>query len=132
MSEHWLWPFEDDRLLSVHPDFTAEIKTDKWLTENSTLRRGCGGVGIMWIKTIHATPITSITSDRICGIHLKLPQSGGINLTIFGVYLPCSETGMEHYSEYLIELERVISEQQHHGPVVIMGNFNAHLGTLGV
>ena len=90
-----------------------------------------GGVGIIWRKTIHATPITSITSDRICGIHLKLPQSGGINLTVFGVYLPCSDTGMEHYSEYLIELEQVISEQQHHGPVVIMGNFNAHLGTLG-
>ena len=84
----------------------------------------------MWRKTIHATPITSITSDRICGIHLKLPQSGGINLFVFGVYLPCSYTGMEHYSEYLIELERTISEQQHHGPVVIMGDFNAHLGTL--
>ena len=85
----------------------------------------------MWKKTINATPITSIASDRICGIHLKLPQCGGINLTVFGVYLPCLETGMEHYSEHLIELEQVISEQQHHGPIIIMGDFNAHLGTLG-
>ena len=38
---------------------------------------------------------------------------------------------MERYSEHLIELERVISEHQHYGPVVIMGDFNAHLGTLG-
>ena len=131
VSEHWLWPFEADRLLSVHPAFTAEVKTDNRLTEDSTLRRGCGGVGIMWKKTIDATPITSINSDRICGIHVKLPQSGGTNLSVISVYLPCSDTGMEHYSEHLIELERVISEQQRHGPIIIMGDFNAHLGTLG-
>ena len=65
----------------------------------------------MWRKTIDATPIASIGSDRICGMQVKLPQSGGINLTIFGVYLPCSGAGMEHYSEHFTELERVISEQ---------------------
>jgi hypothetical protein len=39
--------------------------------------------------------------------------------------------GMERYTEHLIELERVISEHQNYGPVVIMGDFNAHLGVLG-
>ena len=46
VSEHWLWPFEADRLRNIHPAFTAEIKIDERLTENSTLRRGCGGGGI--------------------------------------------------------------------------------------
>ena len=50
---------------------------------------------------------------------------------IIGVYLPCSDMGMERYTEHLIELERVVSEHQHSGPVVIMGDFNAHLGVLG-
>ena len=39
--------------------------------------------------------------------------------------------GMECYSEHLIELEWVVSEHQPHGPVIVMGDFNAHLGTLG-
>lgn len=38
---------------------------------------------------------------------------------------------MECNSEHLIELERVISEHQQYGPVIIMGDYNAHLGTLG-
>ena len=50
---------------------------------------------------------------------------------IIAVYLPGSDMGMECYSEHVIELERVVSEHQPHGPVIVMGDFNAHLGTLG-
>ena len=50
VSEHWLWPFEVDCLCSVHPAFSAEVKTDERLTENSTLRRGCGGVGFSYVE----------------------------------------------------------------------------------
>ena len=39
--------------------------------------------------------------------------------------------GMECYSEHLIELEQLVSEHQPHGPVIVMGDFSAHLGTLG-
>ena len=46
-------------------------------------------------------------------------------------YLPCSDMDMECYSEHLIELEQVVSEHQPHGPVIVMGDFNAHLGTQG-
>ena len=53
------------------------------------------------------------------------------DITIIAMYLPCSDMGMECYSEHLIELEWVVSEHQPHGPVIIMGDFNAHLGTLG-
>ena len=41
---------------------------------------------------------------------MKSPQSGESDLTVIGVYLPYSDSGMECYSEHLIELERVISE----------------------
>ena len=62
---------------------------------------------------------------------MRSPQSGESDFTVIGVYLPCSDTGMECYSEHLIELESVISEHQHYSPVIIMGDFNAHLGTIG-
>ena len=47
---------------------------------------------------------------------------------IIGIYLPCLDLGVELYHESLIELERVISESEHWGPVIIAGDFNAHLG----
>jgi hypothetical protein len=102
VSEHWLWPFEADRLRNIHPAFTAEISNER-LTENSTLRRGCGGVGLMWRKEINATPISSISSDRICGLRVKSPHPGAADITIIGVYLPCSDTGVECYTEHLRE-----------------------------
>ena len=118
VSEHWLWPFEADRLCNIHPAFMAEVKIDERLTENSTLKNDCGGVGLMWRKDMNVTPISLISSDRICGLCVKSPQPGAVDITIIGVYLPCSDMGMECYSEYLIELERIISEHQQHGPMV--------------
>ncbi len=41
-------------------------------------------------------------------------------------YLPLSE-----YTDYLLELESVIATLQAEGPVIIAGDFNAHLGDLG-
>ena len=58
ITEYWLWLFEAERLCQIHPLFTAEVKTDVRLNENSTLQRGCGGVGLMWKKTwmLHRSP----------------------------------------------------------------------------
>ena len=84
----------------------------------------------MWKKTLDATPIPSIASDRICGLCIKSPDNEFIT-TVIGVYLPCADLGTETYCEYLIELERIISDHQHLGPVVIMGDFIAHLGAIG-
>ena len=131
ISEHWLWPFESNRLCQIHPSFTAELKTDPRLNENSTLSRGCGGVGLMWRKSLNATPIPSISSDRICGIRISLSRPDKAGLSVFGVYLPCADVGIESYCEHLVELENLISDSQHHVPVVIVGDFNAHLGSLG-
>ena len=111
--------------------FTRARKTDERLTENWSLRKGCWGVGLIWKKEIDVTPISSISSDRICGIRIKSSCPNVDDITIIAVYLPCSDMGMECYSVHLIELERVVSEHQPHGPVIIMGDFNAHLGTLG-
>ena len=128
ITEHWLWPFEAERLCQIHPSYTAEVKTDARLNANSTLSRGCGGVGLMWKKDLDAVPISSISSDRICGLRIKLQRHATSEITVLCVYLPCSDMGMECYSEHL---ENLISESERLGPIVIIGDFNAHLGKLG-
>ena len=128
ITEHWLWPFESEKLCNIHTSFAAEVKTDTRLNENSTLSRGCGGMGLMCLS---ATPISSITSDRICGLCIKLLLPEPTEVTILGVYLPCADMGIECYGEHLVELENLISQRQQLGPVLITGDFNAHLGTLG-
>ena len=85
----------------------------------------------MWKKDLDAVPIASISSDRICGLRIKLHHHARSEITVLGVYLPCSDMGMECYIEHLVELENLISESEHLGPIVIIGNFNAHLGKLG-
>ena len=52
-------------------------------------------------------------------------------ISVIGVYLPCSYQGSECYRQHLVELERIVSESALLGPVIILGDFNAHLGSLG-
>ena len=47
------------------------------------------------------------------------------------MYLPTTDCSCDIYKEYLIELENTISALQSDGPVVVMGDFNAHLGIGG-
>ena len=42
--------------------------------------------------------------------------------------MPCLDVGLDCYSEHLIELERVISESDELGLVVVLGDFNAGPG----
>ena len=49
-------------------------------------------------------------------------------VSVIGVYLTCLDQGVDCYREHLVELERVISESELQGPVMVLGDFNAHLG----
>ena len=49
-------------------------------------------------------------------------------MSVTGVYLPCLDLGVDCYREHLVELERVISESELQGPIMVLGDFNAHLG----
>ena len=98
LSEHWLWPYELYKLGEIHPDFHGVGNADRRLTDTSDNScMGCGGVGILWKKTLDATPITDTQSDRICGIRLKVSGKADAWLSIIGVYLPCQNLGTECY-----------------------------------
>ena len=126
-SDHWLWAFELHRLQEVHPEFSGTGKADGRLVEDTNLSRGCGGVGILWHNSLVATPIAGIASDRYCGIRFKERERSDAWVTVVG---PCGNLGMEAYQEQLEELERVVLESKVLGSVVVMGDFNAHLGIL--
>jgi len=70
LQEHGLWPFELDKLSSSQHLCTA--KSDNRLNESSQLSVGCGGVAIQWKKHLCCTPLSDITSDRICGVSMNL------------------------------------------------------------
>jgi len=70
LSEHWLWPFNLSQLQDIHPNFNSFGRADKRLHEGSTLNRGCGGVGIIWKRSLPISPISSIESDRFCVVQL--------------------------------------------------------------
>ena len=123
LSEHWMWPFEIPELCHIHPDYTGFGRADKRLHDQSTLSRGCGGVGLLWKKSIQ-TSLIEIDSDRICGIQIELEDC---LLSVLSVYLPCSGQNLEEFSGYVKELQSIVCALQSCGPVMLAGDFNAHL-----
>ena len=83
------------------------------------------------ISQFGPTVVSGISSDCICAIRLGLDDGDQSQLTVIGVYLPCSEKGMDTYQDHLVELKRVISDSSMLGAVSILGNLNANLDQLG-
>ena len=63
-------------------------KANSRLTEERDGGRGCGGIGLLWHKSIAATPICGISSNRNCGIRFKINDDNGSLMSVIGVYLP--------------------------------------------
>ena len=131
LQEHWLWPYELPTLSSLHPDFTYTAVSDKCLHPTCDLKRGCGGVAILWNKSLKCSPISAIDNDRICGVRVLLPASKDPQryLTILGLYMPSAELPQETLSLYLESVEHLISQLNSDGPLLVVGDFNAHLGS---
>ena len=108
VSEHWLWPYELDKLSNISEDYEATGKADSRLTEVSEGSRGCSGIGIIWHKSIGAVLVCDISSDRICAIRFSTNNDKNSTISVIGVYLPCSDQGSECYRQHLVELERIV------------------------
>ena len=95
LAEHWLWPFELPKLDSIVPGFQGIGISNTKLNELSNLRRGCGGVGIIWRSSIPVSNVVSTNSDRIIAVQFSI--SNGNCLSVVGVYLPTSDTPISCY-----------------------------------
>ena len=109
LSEHWLWPFELGKLEQISGEYEATEKADGRLTEEAEGGRGFGGIGILWHKSIGATPDGGIFSDQICGIRFSVDHGNRLVMSTIWVYLPCLDQGLDCYKEHLVELERLAS-----------------------
>ena len=63
--------------------------------------------------------------DWICAIQLKQSSSSSV-VTIIEAYLPSTE---DQINSYLQQLEDTISANNQLGPVMVAGDFNAHIGS---
>ena len=107
IQEHWLWPFEEDILRDVNKDYSHCSVFDARLHSESTLQHGCGGVCILWRKSLKASPIPNLSLDRICGIQLSL--SNNLALQIISIYIPSSDQSREAYVDCLNEVDSLLS-----------------------
>ena len=124
-------------LQSSLPHFSSHSLFDNGLDENSDLHRGCGGVAIIWNKSINATTVTLPgNSDRICGVTLHLSKTTDqsntmLTINIFNVYFPSCNHNRDDFMLCLLNLEEAINSLPSQDiPILIAGDFNAHLGTL--
>ena len=89
-----------------------------------------GGGNTLGGKSLDVTQIYDIQSNRICGIRVRKALDDDTWISILGVYFPCLDLGIDLFHDCLVELERVISESECLGPVFVVGDFNAHLGSM--
>ena len=128
ISAHWLWPFELHTIDSILPGYSSYGCSDKRLSEFSTLSRGCGGVAILWRSYLSISPVTAVNSDCCVAVQVHMTDC---SLSIISVHLPSSEYLLDVYKEHLLELVNTTSALQSDSPVLVTGDFNAHLGNMG-
>ena len=121
LNEHWLWPYETHKFLNAHPNMLGLAITDKRLTPQCQLSKGCGGIGILWRKSLKVTPVSGVDSDRICAISIESTSSP---ILVIGVYLPTTNSPIDEYRHCLINRHRDMT-------VIIAGDFNTHIGANG-
>ena len=54
--------------------------------------------------------VSDIVYDRICAIHFCDPVDNSSTVSVIGVYLHCSDQGMDCYREHLQQLERIMHQ----------------------
>ena len=131
LAEHWLWPFELNKLSEINDNLEAVGKADVRLSESAQGSRGfgdiyvcCGTRGWRLHESVASTLITSVVLVSTRGSSENV-------MSVIGVYLPCLDLGIDCYREHLVELECVVSECEMLDSVVILGDCNAHLSVDG-
>lgn len=83
------------------------------------------GVWALFGRDLRISPVTSISSDRLCAIKLFVSHTDSINIVC--VYLPSSDHGFEEFRDCINEMSSVVGALAPSGPVVLLGDFNTYL-----
>ena len=130
VAEHWLHENKLSKLGEISNEVLFCARSSKFSTaENYGTKRGQGGVALFWKKSLGGVlEMTKIIHDRICGIRLQLDSGGVINF--FSVYLPAQGCG-EDLEVSLDDLAEIIETRDQNDINVILGDFNADIGSNG-
>ena len=61
-------------------------------------------------RTLVALPVEGITSDCLCAARFSIDDGIRSIVTLIGVCLPCTDQGLDCYTDHLIELENIINK----------------------
>ena len=129
LSEHWLHNNRLHMLDDINDQFHTLGRSSLLSSEeNYGTKRGQGGVALIWRKCLNGvTPIKTLNHDRICAIRVQGVQGSITN--IYSVYLPAVGSSQD-YQSVLDELACAIEQTETGACNIIMGDFNADLGSL--
>ena len=85
---------------------------------------------ILWRSSLRASHLFLSDCDRMCGLQIEL-KSEERCLSILGVYMPSGEQSQhcqDVYDTYFDSVEHCISQLSNKGPLLVLGDLNAHLG----
>ena len=128
ITEHWLFNDSIDFLDSIHRNYVSHAVSDYTLNPYSPHRRGKGGVGFIYKRSLMEEKVITplpIEDDRIIGI--KLNAQDNLNVYMFSVYMPCSKETTEYYNSYLEKLCDIIDQYSELGEIILLGDFNAEI-----
>ena len=130
ISEHWLHDNKLSDLDEISTDLQWHARASKYSnSDNFGLRRGQGGVAILWKSCIRGvTPLKEIIHDRICGVRLQ--NSLGTIINIFCVYLP-TQGGYDDLQTVTDEMAAILEGTEEGCVNIIGGDFNCDIGSEG-
>ena len=73
-----MWPYELNELDVISDVFEATGKADAWLSEDADGGRGYGGVGMLWHRSLRASPMSGIIEwlSTQCASYSRLYEEG--------------------------------------------------------
>ena len=85
-------------------------------------------MAILWRSSLRASPLFLSDCDRMCGLQIEL-KSVERCLSILGVYMPNAAQPQDVYDSYFDSVDHCISQLSNKGPLLVLGDLNAHLGS---
>ena len=130
ISEHWLHNNRLNYLNKISDSHYVFARASNSCTAESFGHgRGQGGVAIFWRKTIPGfSKVSDIIHDRACVLRYQ-PQPGEVYFFV-SVYLP-SQGGDEDLGTVLDEVSEVVESREPGSHVIVLGDYNGDVGSLG-
>ena len=130
LSEHWLHENRLNRLSEISNDISYAAKASRYSSaENYGTKRGQGGIAILWKKNLSGvSEVKNVVHDRICGVRVQ--TSDNRVLIIYAVYMPARGCP-EDYDVAIDDLLEIIDSRETGSSVIIAGDINGDLGSLG-